>query len=352
MNDKLSAKVSTYSTPALNSLIRQTYLLGIQYIDEMIAPSKRLFQVMYEGDGGVSWLSTSFQITEVSKELGAFTTPEGTSVRFNSFATGFFKQVRQKTIAIGKQFTMQEYKNLQVRGLMELVNTQMEDLTVKMNWDTANFLTYITQPNYQDNGGEIIDLTGGDGQPIAGTHTPKYSSTVITNLYAGAPSLSVASYEVARNYFIYNVLDNLGRPMGSRPNVLITSFNERMRGRAIQILESFGALATYDANGLNVANSNAGIRNQYMNSIEHMQIAFDIDPTGFFDVTKSYQWGLAEIGKGRMNSLGWFMGIWDSPSVLPLELNIGNLTYRTVGYAIYALMNLNSYRIFWSAATS
>jgi len=332
--------ITTMSTPALQDLIKKSFLRGV---GKDAGDIRRVFH-KESGDPQSKYK----MIKELDRERFAEVKLEGQASAQRGIAEGYEKKFTRKTISVARVVSGEEYIALQAHQLASWAKAVGEDVVDKIELDMRNFLGMGDASSYTDNGGFTVDTTVGDGKSLFNTaHTLKHSALSYSNILSGAPSLSESALEVAEDYFAYNVMDNYGARLKMKPNTIITSHSATMRNRVDRLI---GSVAPESIEGN--TNSNSGVKNTYRNKYQHLAVEFDVDADDKTDASKKYWWFLASLGGNPETSFQAYYVSWLSPTVAPPEIDQDRWTLKFVGRAMYAIGAVSGKGIILSKATS
>jgi len=333
--------VQTMTTPAVNDLVRKSFIKGAQH-----ATAGDVRKMFHKETG--SWESASKRLHEVDRERFASVKVEGQNSKQRRIAQGYYKDVTRKTISVTRKVSGEAYKALSAHKLADMAIKTGKDVVDRIELDMANFIGYGTASSYTDMDGFTVDTTTGDGLSLFNaSHTLKNSSTTYSNIVSGAPSLSEDAMEIAEDFFNYSVLDNFGQRLSMKPNTIVTSRKATMVNRVRRLLGSMSPEAIEGT-----ANANSGVMNTYKSAYRHLVVEFDVDALNVTDSNKSFYWYLASLGNDPETSFQAYYVSWQSPMVAPVEIDQDAWVLSYTARACYGISALSGRGICVSQATS
>lgn len=317
--------ISTMTTPAVQDLIRKSFVQGVKKDAGAI---RKVFHPESQ-----DWTTKHKRIKEFDKERLAEQKLEGQASAQKGIAEGYHKQLTRKTVSITRKVSGEEYLALKAHDLAGTVTGVAEDIVDKIELDMRNFIGLGTGSSYTDNGGFTVDTTVGDGLSLFNsTHTLKNSPVTYSNILSGAPAFSESAMESAEDYFAYNITDNYGKRQTIKPNTIITADKATMKNRVIRLLKSIAPEAVEGT-----ANSNSGVKNTYGDKYQHLVVEFDVTALDITDSSKSFNWYLASLGGSPRKSFQAYYVKWLAPMVAPAEVNQDAWTMSYTARSAYAI---------------
>lgn len=317
--------INTLSLPAINDLIKKSF------VKEAFRDASAVRAIFHKETA--DWSSASKRIMEIDRERFAEVKVEGKASAQRGLSQGYFKDITRKTISVTRIVSGEAYKALEASQLAQYAVQTGADIVDKIELDMRNFLSYGASANYTDNGGFLVDLTTGDGNPVFyATHTLKNSIKTYSNILSGAPSLSEASLPTAEDYFKYNVTDNFGQRIKMKPNTVITTSKSIMVNRVGRI---FGSVSPEKIEG--TANANANVKNTYKDKYTHLIVDFDVNALDETDATKSFYWFIGAIGGMPESSFQAYYVSWLSPMTAPAENDQDKWTLSYTARSAYGI---------------
>lgn len=282
---------------------------------------------------------------------------QGDSVRFNEFdfdkyaedkaqganfkkaknGIGYSKDLNAYSIGKEMEFTI-EFRNN--NRYPELAGKMIDEMSMfcdrRIELDLTHRLTFATSSSYTNMNGNTVDVTVGDGNPLAyATHTLAFSSTTYSNRLSADPVFSEGAYETALLHAATQIFDNFGNKRSMNFNTIVTGEDPTTIRVVRQMLNSTAAV-----DGLN-----AGVSNVYSASQTGMKhvILRDLATTasGGVDLTKRKWWAIAATGN---DVYGWqaYLGMFASPDLkTPAEGSNGEDVHnRNWTYSTYAQLGI------------
>jgi len=263
-------------------------------------------------------------------------------------AIGYAKEIIRKTVSVTKQLSGEAIKAMEAHDLKKEATGTAGLVVDKIVLDMKNVITYGQAVSYVDNGGFLVDTKVGDGKSLFNdTHTLKNSTKTYSNVSASNPSLSEDALPEGQNYFRDQVMDNYGKVMKMKPNVLITTSETRMVNRANRLLKSISPEKIEGG-----VNGNSGVINVNKARLQHLEIDFDVDAMDTRDSSKTFWWGLASVGKSEAESLQAHFLNWLSPTVTNPNINEDTWSTEYTGRTAYGLGVVSGKGIWFSFATN
>lgn len=332
--------VSTMTLPAVNSLVRQSFVTGIHQGQEDV---KKLF-IAEKGNPK----DNKKRVTEVDKQRFAGQKLEGQKSVRRGIGQGYSKDFVRKTISITRPITGEGIMALTAHELAKEAISVGEDVRDRIYLDMANVLTFANAQSYTDMDGFDVDTTVGDGLSLLNNgHTLKNSSDTYSNIVTGAPALSENSLVLAEDFFNYNCVDNYGQRLDYEADTIITTRSAVMQNRVRRI---FGSMSGETNEG--TANANSGVVNPYRNKYQHITVVFDVDANNKSDSAKKHWWFLASLkGDARRRWQAYYVR-WISPTIAPVEKDEDAFVNTFTARSAYALGAVSGRGIVGSLATS
>jgi len=250
------------------------------------------------------------------------------------FAPGYYKQITSTRKASSSEYTWQldhhtPYQNM----VLSWYKDTGWNLRTRLLLDSTHFLTFMTSTSYTNLDGDSVDVSTGDGNPIAySAHTVTNSTRTYRTRLAGNPALTSAAVEQAMTNFSQQPIGNNGDRLMIAGNALIVTSSTVVYHRALQIVRSMAPTTA----------PNSGVFNPLRNALRVLRyFYFDSAANGDPDTTKSEWWVLADF-----TNPGGYIYVTEQPNVLVPTLNNGGIQWlndnRTIrGTMCYTITWLN-----------
>ena len=308
--------LNTVTFPELTDLVNRNFVS----VGGLIVPNaKQLFltDTMGPGEGELKLLQ-EFDTTTYAKAKA-----QGADAKKASFGIGYYITIHAKRIGIESEITWEMRRYNKKQEVMASITALPYFCPQRVELDLTHRLTFCTSSSYVDMDGNTVDLTVGDGNPLAyATHALKFSTLTYNNIVTGNPLFSKGALESAELLTTTDILSNFGEKRVMDFNVIITGNNPTVCNAVKQFLRS-----TSD----NTQN-NPGVINVNQDKYRHVilpQLA--TTATSAIDATKKNWWFLAAIGSGLRGWQAWYVE-WEAQNLIPSTEGNGTDVHKDIWY--------------------
>lgn len=322
---------NTVSLSDLTSNVIIAFQKGYAEMDGMYDDPREIFEVHDIGGGNRDTFTVEEHVTVRSP---ARAVAQGQNFPAIPFAPGYFKTITSSRIASTSEYTWQlDHHTPYKDQVLEWYKDTGWNLHTRLWLDLSNFLSFFSSTSYTNLDGNSVDVSTGDGNPIAySAHTLTNSTTTFRTRLAGNPILTTAAVEQAMTNFAQQCIGNNGDRLMLMGDALITTSNQQQYHRALQIVRSMAPVTA----------PNSGVYNPLRNALRVLRyFYFDSLATGLVDTTKSEYWALVDT-----KNPGGVIYVTEQPNVMVPTLNNGGIQWlndnRTIrGTACYVITWLN-----------
>lgn len=322
---------NTISLGDLVSNVIIAFQKGYNEMDGMYDDPKEMFVVRDVGGGN----RDTFTVEErVVVRTPARSVAQGKNFPLVPFAPGYTKTITATRKASASEYTWQlDHHTPYKDQVLDWYKDTGWNLRTRLMLDETNFLTFMTSTSYTNIDGTSVDVSAGDGNPLAySAHTLTNSVATYRTRLAGNPALTAAAVEQAMTNYAQQSLGNNGDRLQLMGNTIVVGSSQIVYHRALQIVRSMAPVTA----------PNSGVYNPLRNALRVVRYFYlDSLATGLVDTSKSEYWALLD-----MNNPGGYLYVTEQPNVLvPTLANGGqqwlndNMTIR--GTCCYTLTWLN-----------
>lgn len=325
--------------PELTDLTRREWTI---MKDQLPREARQLFNRENIGMGQ----GNSKNINEFDGETFAAYKPEGSSSSKAQVGVGYNKTMTARTFSKEIDITLEMRNDNRYAQVGTLIKDLSQFCENRQDLDLTHRLTFATSSTYTDQNGETIDVTMGDGFPLAyNAHTLAFSSTTYSTRVTGDPAFSQSAYESSALLANSQTYNNFGQQRNLKFNTLV-SWRDPGTVRTIKQMLNSEA----DIDGVQ-----AGIMNVYKDDRRQIVLPWLASTaTGAYDSTKRRWWFNIAVGMD-----GWqaYYGDWIAPTLkTPAPGNNGEdihtLNWTYVAYCRYGIVVVSAKGCIASCPTS
>ena len=290
---------------------------------------------MYNVDDKGSGQRDTFQVEEiVTVRQFARSVQQGQNFPVIPFAPGYYKLVTVTRKASSSEFTWQLDHHTPYRDMvLRWYKDTGWNLANRLMFDETAFLTFMTATSYLDIDGNTVDVSTGDGNPLAySAHTLTNSTATYRTRLAGNPALTSSAVEQMMTNYAQQPLGNNGDRLMLMGDAIVVGSSQSVYHRALQIVRSMAPVTA----------PNSGVFNPLRNAMRVLRyIYIDANVQGQVDTTKSEYWAMIDT-----KNPGGYVIVTEQPNVLVPTLNNGGIQWlndnRTIrGTMCYIVTWLN-----------
>jgi len=262
---------------------------------------------------------TTVRLDEQDMSQYANDKPEGNDATRLSFGTGYFKNIEAYRIGaqLNISYEMRVAKRFDLGMAIKRFNSSVVD---RMELDRQHRLTFANASSYVNMNGRTVDVTCGDGLPMASAVHPLAFTTTTWSNIAPTATLTPTALDSMEELFVTDILDNYGLPVQMNATHLIVQRQSPATVRAAMEILRSSTLVTQ---------ANPGVVNAYQAKYKLMELTkVATDAMGRIDGTKAGWYMLASLeGANRLQA---FEYVWESPTsnVTPMNGNNGVDAYN------------------------
>lgn len=181
----------------------------------------------------------------------------------------------------------------------------------RMELDLQHRITFAHSSSYVNQDGDTVDLTMGNGQPLASTaHPVRGSASTYRNILSGNAAFSRSSLESMEKMRVENSINHLGQKTPVTDDVIWSTEDPNTVNTIREVLRATASTEN---------EKNTGVPNVYAGKYRHVVLPLvATDAYGNVDATKAKYWGLAST----MDS-SFYLGVHQEPYVVPPTVGDG-----------------------------
>jgi hypothetical protein len=297
-NQATTASIS--SLPEMTDLVRRTWSESKILIPR--AASVFFREENIGAGNGSSKLLNEFDVSKFAQNK-----PEGTNSRKGKFGKGYEVTMNARTFSLQVEVTLEMRNDQRYSEIGALITNMSGFCENREEIDMQHRFTFCSSTTYTDMGGEVVDVTVGDGLQLAySAHTLAFNSGVTyKNRLTGDPAFSVGAFEVAKTVGATETLNNFGDLDTTAQFTHIATGSDQGTIRAVQ--QFLKSIADPEA-------VQSGVVNIYKNGYTHVILDhLATTAAGAYDSTKRRWWFLIAAG---MNGWDARIGRWISPTLV------------------------------------
>lgn len=321
-----TSNLANITLPELSDLVRRDWFKTKDMVKPM---AQKMF--IYEARDPHSGNTVLYN--EYDSQQYARTKLEGANVAKSLVGVGYSKLLVSKRIGTEIDITYEMRTQNRYPEVATSFTSLSQFCPQRTDLDLTHRITFATASSYVDMDGYTIDVTGGDGLPVAASnHTLAFSPITWSNLVPGAPAFSRAGLEAAELLTVTNILSNFGEKRTMKFNTIFSTDTPSVVNNIQELLRSTSSPSA----------PNSGVDNVYANKYKHIVLPqLATTATGAYDSAKQRWWGIAAVEQG-LNGWQARFAEWEAPHLLmPASGNNGedihneNWTYGArAGYGI------------------
>lgn len=295
-----SSYLNTVTLPEFSDLIIKQF----STVQEMVKP---VAQQLFIYDDLTSWPHEQKRYDEVDIETFAKQMRQGENAQKARSGVGYNKTMTARRFAmeINVSWQYRRYgKDQQVKADLYSMNHFIEQ---RIELNLSHRFTFCTSSSYNDLDGETVDVTVGDGLPLAySAHTVAFSSSTYSNRVSGDPAFTQGSLELAEALTVSNIISNFGERRVLKFNNIVTSDDPNTCRMVKQVLNS-----TADVEAVQ-----SGVLNAFKGKYNHVELPYlATTATGARDDSKKRWWFL--VAASNTGMMGWqaYFGIFESANM-------------------------------------
>jgi len=219
---------------------------------------------------------------------------------------GTLYRVAQAQVITYEMRSQGKYREIQAM-LLDILPNAMR----RMELDLQHRISFAFESSYEDMDGRTVDLTTGDGEPLADTaHLVRGSAATYRNALASNPAASRASLEAMEKMRVENSINQLGQKVPCTDDILWTTDDPNTQNTVRELLRATSTVTV---------DQNSGVPNVYNQKYRHVALPLvATDKDGNTDASKAKYWGLVS---SRTSS--FMLGVHEAPHVIPSTVGDG-----------------------------
>lgn len=303
---------NTVSLPDLVSNVIIAFQKGYDEMFGMWDDPKEMFEVRDVGGGNRATFTVEEIVTVRTPARGV---QEGQNFPSVPFAPGYYKTITSSRKASTSEYTWQlDHHTPYKDEILGWYRDTGWNLKTRLLLDETAFLTFMTATSYTNIDGDSVDVSTGDGNPIAySAHTVTNSTATYRTRLAGNPALVSAAVEQAMTNFSQQPIGNNGDRLMIMGNAIVVGSSQIVYHRGLQIIRSMAPVTA----------PNSGVYNPLRNAMRILRYFYlDALATGLPDTTKSEYWIMLDL-----SNLGAYIYVTEQPNVLVPTLNNGGIQW-------------------------